>query len=535
MSVRSEPRSRPERRREPDLDAEQEVDVGRYWRALQARWWLPLAGLVVGALLGYIAAVGGGEVYKAETTLYLGQPFSPTGQRARAGARDEPDDRRRRSRAPSSSLKAAAAKCGTRVGQLRGKVSTQTVTAVGRARPHHAGPEPARRAVACRPTARASPSASPTRSRTRSSAASPRTSDVKIKSLNRRLESLNEQTDSLGRKIAAQERALEPAGPDSARAARARQPDRERRAAARHRRGGAPGGDAAARAGAGGRARARRRAGGRGRRRPRARRRTRAVVGGIIGLLLGAIAAVAWPAVGRAPRERSRCWKASRSRSSSRRGTRRRCSRETLAGIPEFVDRIYVVDDGSKDGTAAAAEAAGDGRVSVIRHERSGGVGAAIVSGYKRALDDGVDVTAVMAADNQMDPADLETLAGAVARGRGRLREGEPPLHRPGLGADPAHALPRQRGALDADEDRLRLLARGRLAVRLHRGRARHARAARPRPDLPPLRLPERHARAPERRQRPRARLPVAADLRRRRALGDQVPLGRAPDLVAAC
>jgi glycosyltransferase involved in cell wall biosynthesis len=89
---------------------------------------------------------------------------------------------------------------------------------------------------------------------------------------------------------------------------------------------------------------------------------------------------------------------------------------QTLAGIPEFVDRVYVVDDGSKDGTAAAAEA-GDGRVSLIRHEQSNGVGAAIVSGYKQALADGVDVTAVMAADNQMDPADLETLAGAVARG----------------------------------------------------------------------------------------------------------------------
>jgi glycosyltransferase involved in cell wall biosynthesis len=87
----------------------------------------------------------------------------------------------------------------------------------------------------------------------------------------------------------------------------------------------------------------------------------------------------------------------------------------TLAGIPEFVDRVYVVDDGSKDGTAAVAET--DERVSVIRHENSGGVGAAIVSGYKRALEDRVDVVAVMAADNQMDPADLDTLAGAVARG----------------------------------------------------------------------------------------------------------------------
>jgi glycosyltransferase involved in cell wall biosynthesis len=87
----------------------------------------------------------------------------------------------------------------------------------------------------------------------------------------------------------------------------------------------------------------------------------------------------------------------------------------TLAGIPAFVDRVYVVDDGSKDDTAVVAEA--DERVALIRHEQSRGVGAAIVSGYKRALEDGIDVVAVMAADNQMDPADLEALAGAVARG----------------------------------------------------------------------------------------------------------------------
>jgi len=89
----------------------------------------------------------------------------------------------------------------------------------------------------------------------------------------------------------------------------------------------------------------------------------------------------------------------------------------TLAGIPAFVDRIYVVDDGSRDATAERARAAGDPRVEVIVHDRNRGVGAAIVTGYRRALAESIDIVCVMAADNQMDPADLAMLAGAVARG----------------------------------------------------------------------------------------------------------------------
>jgi glycosyltransferase involved in cell wall biosynthesis len=89
----------------------------------------------------------------------------------------------------------------------------------------------------------------------------------------------------------------------------------------------------------------------------------------------------------------------------------------TLAEIPAFVDRVYGGDDHSTDATAERARAVGDPRVEVIGHDRNLGVGAAIVTGYKRALDERVDVTAVMAADGQMDPADLETLVGAVARG----------------------------------------------------------------------------------------------------------------------
>ena len=90
---------------------------------------------------------------------------------------------------------------------------------------------------------------------------------------------------------------------------------------------------------------------------------------------------------------------------------------ETLGGIPGFVDRIYVVDDASGDATAERARQIGDPRVEVIVHPKNRGVGAAIVTGYKRALARQIDVTAVMAGDNQMDPDELEAIAGPVARG----------------------------------------------------------------------------------------------------------------------
>jgi len=91
----------------------------------------------------------------------------------------------------------------------------------------------------------------------------------------------------------------------------------------------------------------------------------------------------------------------------------------TLAGVPKFVDRIYVVDDASRDGTVGRAHtaAARDGRIVVIVHERNGGVGAAVVTGYKRAIEDRMDVVCVMNADNQMDPEELEGLATPVALG----------------------------------------------------------------------------------------------------------------------
>ena len=62
-----------------DPEAEQEVDFARYVKLLGYRWWLLVAGLVAGAVIGYLVSLGGSQVYSATATVYLGQPLSPTG------------------------------------------------------------------------------------------------------------------------------------------------------------------------------------------------------------------------------------------------------------------------------------------------------------------------------------------------------------------------------------------------------------------------------------------------------------------------
>src|SRR2546421_355931 len=76
-----------------------------------------------------------------------------------------------------------------------------------------------------------------------------------------------------------------------------------------------------------------------------------------------------------------------------------------------------VLAHGAAAKNTARSPRPGDGRVAVLTHERNSGVGAAIVTGYRRAVADGIDVACVMAADNQMDPADLERIVLPVARG----------------------------------------------------------------------------------------------------------------------
>lgn len=85
--------------------------------------------------------------------------------------------------------------------------------------------------------------------------------------------------------------------------------------------------------------------------------------------------------------------------------------------VPGFVDLIVVVDDASHDGTSVAASARADTRLEIIRHAENRGVGAAIVSGYRRVLALGLDVAAVMAGDGQMDPDDLTRLIDPLVDG----------------------------------------------------------------------------------------------------------------------
>ena len=87
---------------------------------------------------------------------------------------------------------------------------------------------------------------------------------------------------------------------------------------------------------------------------------------------------------------------------------------QTLRTMPPYVDTVFVVDDASRDDTAVVAAAVNDARIEVLRHPENRGVGGAIVTGYRAAIAAGVDLVAVMAADNQMHPDDLAVLLDAL-------------------------------------------------------------------------------------------------------------------------
>ena len=132
MTVQREAPTR-DRRARPELDAEQEVDLGRAWRTVAARWWVVAAAVIVGVALGYVLAVGGKQVYKADATIYLGQPWSATGAAPVQGLQTNPTAVSQLLQSEFV-LRQAARRSGLRVGALRGQVSSKPVSSANQRR-----------------------------------------------------------------------------------------------------------------------------------------------------------------------------------------------------------------------------------------------------------------------------------------------------------------------------------------------------------------------------------------------------------------
>src|SRR5207249_1646725 len=122
----------PRQRPLPDVDAEEELELGRYWNALITRWWLPLLGFVAGIAIGYLLSFGGHQVYQAKATIYLGQPLSPQGTSQIQSLSNNPAAVKQVVLAPFYQHRAEQ-QAGLPAGSLRGHVSTQAVAGVAAA------------------------------------------------------------------------------------------------------------------------------------------------------------------------------------------------------------------------------------------------------------------------------------------------------------------------------------------------------------------------------------------------------------------
>src|SRR3990170_5575183 len=115
----------------PELDAEQEVDFGRYWRTIAARWWLLLAGAVGGLLIGYLVALGTATSgYKATAQVYLGQQIAPSPGAVVISNVSTSLGLVSHFVTSESTVRKAAATSGLELGRLRGSISTKPILGV---------------------------------------------------------------------------------------------------------------------------------------------------------------------------------------------------------------------------------------------------------------------------------------------------------------------------------------------------------------------------------------------------------------------
>jgi len=102
---------------------------------------------------------------------------------------------------------------------------------------------------------------------------------------------------------------------------------------------------------------------------------------------------------------------------------------DVIAGVPSFVRQVVVVNDGSPDRTSDVVRDLQDSRVALVEHEENQGVGAAMMSGYERAVALGAEIIAKMDADGQMDPEHLLALITPIVTGAADYTKGNRFLH----------------------------------------------------------------------------------------------------------
>jgi hypothetical protein len=183
--------------RDVDLEAEQEVDLGRYWRAIVSRWWLPLVGLLVGAVLGYLVSLGGNQVWNASSTIYLGASYSVIGGNLLQGPQANPATVGTIAKAQDS-IAQAAARAGMRADDLRGNVSTKTISTGAGASTVRVTANPLVRLIVQAPTRRKAQVAANTLARIVVDRLSP-FADKKIAGLQERINADQQQVDAIER------------------------------------------------------------------------------------------------------------------------------------------------------------------------------------------------------------------------------------------------------------------------------------------------------------------------------------------------
>jgi uncharacterized protein involved in exopolysaccharide biosynthesis len=193
----------------PDPDAEQEVDLRSVWERIAARGWLPALGLALGLVVGFALAVGSGKVYEADTLVAMGQPFSPNGGAPVASFLTNGRAVAEIVRSESALEKAARAS-GLRVGALRGNVTSQIVGASGPGARPTGAPLVTITVVAAQPLK--AEKAADALAREVISRTSAEYVDTKIKAFNEQLESIQEQLNTLVPRIQALEKAVNEQG-----------------------------------------------------------------------------------------------------------------------------------------------------------------------------------------------------------------------------------------------------------------------------------------------------------------------------------